>query len=131
MELVHTCYRVNDLERSLAFYAALGLEEVVRLPLPDDAGVMVFLRSGGDRPRLELCFEPGNGPHEPGDGYHHLGIAVDDLDAVLEGLAGQGIEPLMPPFAPVEPAPGQPVTRITFIRDPDGYKIELLENYPF
>jgi lactoylglutathione lyase len=131
MELVHTCYRVNDLERSLAFYDALGLREVVRLPLPDEAGFMVFLGGEGDKPRLELCFEPGTGPHEPGPGYYHVGIAVEDLDAALRQLAARGIEPLMEPFAPVEPPPGQPVTRITFLRDPDGYQVELLENYPF
>jgi lactoylglutathione lyase len=131
MELVHTCYRVNDLERSLAFYDALGLREVVRLPLPDGAGFMVFLGGDGDKPRLELCYEPGSGPHEPGPGYYHVGVAVEDLDEALERLAAQGITPLMAPFAPVEPPPGQPTTRITFLQDPDGYQIELLENYPF
>jgi lactoylglutathione lyase len=131
MEFVHTCYRVNDLDRSLAFYSALGLQEVVRLPFPDHAGHMVFLGVEGDKPRLELCYQPGTGPHVPGEGYYHVGVAVEDLDATLEHLAEQGIEPLMEPFAPVEPAPGQPTTRITFICDPDGYQVELLENYPF
>jgi lactoylglutathione lyase len=127
-KLAHTCYRIADIDQSLAFYGALGFEEVVRLPLPDDAGFVVFLRVGDDEPRLELWFEPGTGPHNPGSGYYHIGLAVEDLDATLEHLAAHGIKPLMEPFMPVQNEQG---TRITFLQDPDGYQVELLENYPF
>ncbi|HEX3803986.1 MAG TPA: VOC family protein [Solirubrobacteraceae bacterium] len=128
MRVAHSCYRVTDLDRSLAFYALLGFEEEVRLPLHDSSGWASFIRLPGDsEPRVELWFMPGSGSHEPGAGYGHIGVAVDDLDALLGELSEKGIAPLMEPFKPHPDGP----TRLAFISDPDGYEVELLEHYPY
>ena len=58
MELIHTCYRIGDIDRSVEFYRALGFEEVRRVPIRDEA-VNVFLALPGDEPRLELTYNFG------------------------------------------------------------------------
>jgi lactoylglutathione lyase len=60
--------------------------------------------------------------YELGTGYNHIAVAVDDLDGTLEGLAQQGIEPEKPPYTVREGG-----SRLCFVRDPDGYRIELIE----
>jgi lactoylglutathione lyase len=128
MKVAHSCYRVSDLDRSLAFYGALGFTEAVRLPLHTGTGWAVFLQLDGDtEPRIELWHEPATGLHAPGGGYGHVGVAVEDLDGTLTRLAMHGIKPLVEPFKPVPDGP----TRLTFVADPDGYQVELLENYPY
>ena len=57
-----------------------------------------------------------------GDGYNHIALVVDGLDDTLAGLSGQGIEPEKPPYHVGEHGP-----RICFVRDPDGYRVELIE----
>ena len=123
MALLHTCYRITDIDRSLAFYGALGFEEVRRLPIRDEA-VNVFLNQpgDGDEPRLELTYNFGVDRYELGTAYGHIAINTGDLDATLERLAGQGIEPERPPYTVREGG-----SRICFVRDPDGYRIELME----
>lgn len=120
--LIHTCYRVFDLDRSLAFYAKLGFEESRRVPIRDEA-VNVFLSFPGDGDRLELThnFDQSE-PYEIGTGYGHIAISAEDLDATLERLAADGIEPERPPYRVREGG-----NRICFVRDPDGYRIELIE----
>jgi lactoylglutathione lyase len=121
-ELIHTCYRVLDLDRSAAFYGALGFEEVRRMPIGDDA-TNLFLGLPGDGPRLELTLNHGRTePYEIGTGYGHIAVAVDDLDGTLEQLAGEGIEPERPPYQVREGG-----SRICFVRDPDDYRVELIE----
>jgi len=129
MKVAHSCYRVADLERSLVFYNTLGFAEVMRLPLPAESGSAVFLQLDGDvEPRIELWWERERGPSSTDDdGYHHVGVVVDDLDSTLAALAEQDIQPMMEPFRPM---PDEP-TRLTFITDPDGYRVELLENYRY
>jgi len=122
MELIHTCYRVVELERSVAFYRALGLEEVGRMDVGDEA-VNVFMGLPGDGPRLELTWNRDRSePYEIGDGYGHVAITAADLDATLSALGEHGIEPERPPYSLREGG-----TRICFVRDPDGYRIELIE----
>jgi lactoylglutathione lyase len=121
-ELIHTCYRVLDLERSVGFYEKLGFEELRRLPIGDDA-TNVFMGLAGDGPRLELTFNHGRTePYEIGTGYGHIAITTGDLDATLERLAAEGIEPEKPPYQARKGG-----SRICFVRDPDGYRIELIE----
>jgi lactoylglutathione lyase len=124
--LLHTCYRITDIDRSLAFYGALGFEEVRRLPIRDEA-INVFLNQpgDGDEPRLELTYNFGVDRYELGTAYGHIAINTGDLDATLERLAGQGIEPERPPYTVREGG-----SRICFVRDPDGYRIELMERVP-
>jgi lactoylglutathione lyase len=123
MELLHTCYRIGDIDRSVAFYNALGFEEVGRLPIRDEAvNVFMNMPGDGDMPKLELTYNFGVEQYEIGGGYGHIAITADDLDATLARLGDQGIEPEKPPYNVVEGG-----SRICFVRDPDGYRIELIE----
>jgi len=121
--LIHTCYRITDIERSLAFYRALGFEEVRRLPIREEA-INVFLNQpgDGDEPRLELTYNFGVEHYDHGTAYGHIAISATDLDATLARLAAQGIEPERPPYSVREGG-----SRICFVRDPDGYRIEIVE----
>jgi lactoylglutathione lyase len=122
MELVHTCYRILDIDRSLAFYKTLGFEELRRVPIRDEA-TNVFMGLPGDGPRLELTCNFGRTePYEIGTGYGHIAVSVEDLDTTLEQLAKQGITPEKPPYQ--VRAGG---SRLCFVRDPDDYRIELIE----
>ncbi len=120
-ELIHTCYRIGDIDRSVAFYAALGFEEHARMPIRDEA-INVFMGLPGDGARLELTYNHGVDSYELGSGYNHIAITADDLDGTLERLAAAGIEPEKPPYQVREGG-----SRICFVRDPDGYRIELVE----
>jgi lactoylglutathione lyase len=119
---LHTCYRIGDIDRSVAFYEQLGFEEVRRMPIGEEA-INVFMALPGEDPRLELTYNHGVGSYDLGTGYNHIALAVDDLDATLERLAGAGIEPEKPPYRPGGRTSGH---RIAFVRDPDGYRIELI-----
>jgi lactoylglutathione lyase len=121
-ELIHTCYRILDIDRSVGFYEKLGFEEMARLPIRDEA-INVFMGLPGDGARLELTWNKGvDEPYEIGTGYGHIALTVDDLDATLQGLAEQGIQPEKPPYSVREGG-----SRICFVRDPDEYRIELIE----
>jgi lactoylglutathione lyase len=121
-ELIHTCYRVLDLDRSVAFYEKLGFEELRRMPIRDEA-TNVFMGLPGDGARLELTHNHDvTEPYEIGTGYGHIAITADDLDATLERLAAEGIAPEKPPYSVREGG-----SRICFVRDPDDYRIELIE----
>jgi lactoylglutathione lyase len=121
--LIHTCYRITDIDRSVAFYEALGFEEVGRFPIRDEAiNVFMNLPGDGDSPRLELTYNHGVDSYELGTAYGHIAVTADDLDATLERLAGVGIEPEKPPYSVREGG-----SRLCFVRDPDGYRIELIE----
>jgi lactoylglutathione lyase len=120
-EFVHTCYRITDRERSVAFYEALGFEKRRELPIRDEA-VNIFMGLPGDGDRLELTYNFGVDSYELGTAYGHIALSVDDLDGTLEQLAGQGIEPERPPYTVREGG-----SRLCFVRDPDGYRVELIE----
>ena len=119
--LIHTCYRIGDIDRSVAFYEALGMEEIRRAPIRDEA-INVFMGFPGDGARLELTYNFGVDAYELGTGYNHIAITVDSFDEVLPALAEKGIEPEKPPYTVREGG-----SRICFVRDPDGYRIELIE----
>ena len=121
MQLIHTCYRIGEIDRSVAFYEALGFEEIGRMPIRDEA-INVFMGLPGDGPRLELTFNHGVDSYELGTGYNHIAVTVEDLDVTLERLGRQGIDPEKPPYSVREGG-----SRICFVRDPDGYRIELIE----
>ena len=120
-ELIHTCYRIGDIDRSVAFYEKLGFEEMGRLPIRDEA-INVFMGLPGDGARLELTYNFGVDSYDLGTGYNHIALTTDDLDGTLERLAADGIEPEKPPYTVREGG-----SRICFVRDPDGYRIELIE----
>ena len=123
MSLVHTCYRITDIDRSVAFYEALGFEEVSRMPIREEA-INVFMNQpeDGGSPRLELTYNFGVDSYELGTGYGHIAITTGDLDGMLAELKRQGIEPERPPYTVREGG-----NRICFVRDPDGYRIEIVE----
>jgi lactoylglutathione lyase len=123
MALIHTCYRITDVDRSVAFYEALGFEEIARMPIRDEAiNVFMNIPGDGDMPRLELTYNFGVDSYEIGTGYGHIAITTPELDARLAELAQQGIEPEKPPYTVREGG-----SRLCFVRDPDGYRIELIE----
>jgi lactoylglutathione lyase len=120
---LHTCYRIGEIDRSVAFYEKLGFEVVGRMPIGDEA-INVFMGLPGEEmPRLELTYNHGVDSYELGTGYNHIALIVDDLGGTLEGLAAQGIDPEKPPYRPGDRTEGH---RIAFVRDPDGYRIELI-----
>jgi lactoylglutathione lyase len=120
-QLIHTCYRIGEIDRSVAFYEKLGFEEISRLPIRDEA-INVFMGLPGDGPRLELTYNHGVDSYDLGSGYNHIAVTVDDMDGTLARLAGVGIEPEKPPYTVREGG-----SRLCFVRDPDGYRIELIE----
>ena len=124
MSLIHTCYRILEIDRSVAFYEALGFNEIRRAPIRDEAvNVFMNLPEDGDEPRLELTYNVGRTePYEIGTGYGHIAITTGDLDSTLAELGHQGIKPEKPPYTIRDGG-----SRLCFVRDPDGYRIELIE----
>jgi lactoylglutathione lyase len=123
MRFAHTNVRVRDIDASLRFYEALGFERRGRLQF--DSAYNVYLGLPGDGDTLELTVNEGREeePYDLGDGYGHVALEVEDLDALLEGLVAQGIEPEKPPYGPG----GRDEFRICFVQDPDGYRVELID----
>jgi lactoylglutathione lyase len=123
MSLIHTCYRITDPDKSVAFYEALGFKEVRRMPIGDEAmNIFMNLPEDGDEPRLELTYNFGVESYELGTGYGHIAITTSSLEAALSALAQQGIEPEKPPYR----VNGNG-SLICFVRDPDQYRIEIIE----
>jgi lactoylglutathione lyase len=120
---LHTCYRIGDIDRSVAFYEKLGFAEARRMDIGDEA-INVFMALPGEESRLELTYNHGVDSYDLGTGYNHIAIAVEDLDGTLAALAAEGISPEKPPYRPGGRTTG---SRIAFVRDPDGYRIELVE----
>ena len=115
MELIHTCYRITDPERSIAFYEALGFEKRRELPIRDEA-VNYFLGiPGQDGPELELTYNFGVDSYELGTAYGHVAVTVEDMNEALGTLAAKGIEPEKPPYRVREGG-----SLIAFVRDPDS-----------
>jgi lactoylglutathione lyase len=124
---VHTCIRVLDPDKSVAFYEALGYER--RGKLQFESAYNIYMGLPGDGDTLELTVNVGRTePYDLGDGYNHIALTVDDLDAQLAELAKIGVEPEKPPYAP---GGRTDIGRICFVRDPDGYRIELIDGGEF
>jgi lactoylglutathione lyase len=122
---LHTMYRITDPDRSRAFYEALGFEfrremDIVRRG--ETEATNYFFGVPGQQEELELTFNHDGRSYELGTGYGHIAIGVDDLDATLARLKDQGIEPEREPYRV-----RQGGSRLCFVQDPDGYRIELIE----
>ncbi len=126
-QLIHTMIRVLDEERSLAFYRALGFEDHGRRRVGGDTATIIFLGLPGDGARLELTINDGRTePYDLGEGYGHIALTTrGSMEEEMARLEPHGIRPEKEPYAPY---PGGP--KICFLRDPDGYRIELLERNP-
>ena len=120
---LHTCYRIGDIDRSVSFYEKLGFTEARRMPIGDEA-INVFMQLPGEDPVLELTYNHGVDSYDLGTGYNHIALGVEDLEGTLAKLAEDGIEPEKPPYRPGGRTTG---SRICFVRDPDGYRVELIE----
>ncbi|MGW0686315.1 VOC family protein [Streptomyces sp. NPDC002754] len=122
MKTLFVSYRVTDLDRSLDFYSALGYVELGRVRA-GDAGRLVILHFP-DEPAasLELVHRPAAGPVDVGTGFDHLAVQVDALAATRERLTDAGLEP-----GPVEYPGGPEGPKTSWLTDPDGYRIELVE----
>ena len=123
MKTLHPAFRVSDLVRSLDFYAKVGYQEIGRVAFENGAIlVMLNLPGDGDVVTLELAYDPTSASVDVGTGFSHLAVQVDTLDATLADLAAQGVEC----DAPQRPA-GEHGPKTSFVRDPDGYRLELVE----
>jgi lactoylglutathione lyase len=122
---LHTMLRVTDPQKTRAFYEALGLEfrremDIVRNG--EKEATNYFFGVPGEDTELEFTYNHDGRTYELGSAYGHVAYAVDDLDATLEALAAQGIEPEREPYRVREGG-----SRICFVQDPDGYRIELID----
>ena len=125
---LHTMLRITDPGRSRAFYEALGFRfsrdmDIVRNG--EREATNYFFSLGDDENVLELTYNHDGRTYELGTAYGHIAIGVDDLDATLATLGDEhGIEPERPPYRVSEGG-----SRICFVRDPDSYRIELVERH--
>src|SRR6516165_5663061 len=122
---LHTMVRITDPDKSRAFYEALGFSfagefDIVRNG--EREATNYFFSAGDQQSVLELTFNHDGRTYDNGTGYGHIAIGVDDLDGTLARVAEQGIEPERPPYTVREGG-----NRLCFVRDPDDYRIELIE----
>lgn len=125
MRILHTMLRVGDLERSLQFYCdVLGMSLLRRKDYPGGKFTLAFVGYGPESEGavLELTHNWGVGSYDLGDAYGHVAIGVEDIYGTCEAIKARGGEVVR------EPGPMQHgTTVIAFIKDPDGYKIELIQ----
>jgi lactoylglutathione lyase len=121
MRTLHLGLRVADLDRSLAFYTALGYE--VLGTVPETAfGSLTMLKLPGDAfVALELVHDPARGSVDPG-GLNHMVVQVESIQATVADLAAHGIDA----EAPNSPD-GSEDFWTCWLTDPDGYRIELVQ----
>jgi lactoylglutathione lyase len=122
MRTLHFGLRVADLQRSLAFYAAVGYEVVGSVPQTAFGHLTMLKLPGDDFVTVELVHDPSRAGVDLGSGLSHFVIKVESLDATIAELAAQGID---------ADTPGSPdgsdEFRTTWITDPDGNRIELVQ----
>ncbi|MEZ2126802.1 MULTISPECIES: VOC family protein [unclassified Sinorhizobium] len=123
---IHSMIRVLDEQRSVDFYGkAFGLDVADRLDF--ETFTLVYLSNPQSEFELELTINKGRKePYSLGDGYGHLAVSVDDLDAVHASVSDAGLNPnKIVEFS----RDGGLIARFFFIADPDGYKIEVLQRH--
>jgi lactoylglutathione lyase len=120
-KLLHTRYRVNDLERTVKFYReVLGLQEVRRHKSPRGSE-LAFLKAPESEELIEICFFPGSDSVQVQTDLTHLAFEVDSLDEFAKHLAKHGLKYS---DGPTTTSTG---TVFAFIDAPEGYEIELIQ----
>ncbi|MEN9676184.1 MAG: hypothetical protein RIS76_2080 [Verrucomicrobiota bacterium] len=123
--LLHTRYRLNDLEKSVAFYReVLGLEEVRRHKSPRGSE-LVFLKAPQSEETIELCHFPSSGPVVVQTDLTHLAFEVESLEAFGKHLESMGLKYSDGPTYKPDGTGG-----FAFIDAPEGYEIELIQRSP-
>lgn len=125
-KVIHAMFRVLDEDRSRDFYArAFGLEAADRYEF--DGFTLVYLRNREADFEVELTVNHGRTePYDLGDGYGHIAVAVNDLDAEHRRFTEAGLNP-----NPIKEfmRDGALMARFFFVQDPDGYKVEVLQRH--
>jgi len=119
--LLHTRYRVNDLEKTVIFYRdILGLKEISRHTSPRGS-TLVFFKAPGSEEAIEICHYPASGPVQVQPDLTHIAFEVEDLEAFSKTVAAKGY-----PFSDGPTVTGSG-NKIAFIDGPEGYEFELIE----
>ena len=124
--VLHTMLRVGDLGRSLQFYTeVLGMKLLRRADYSEGRFTLAYLGYGEERDTavLELTHNWDTSRYELGNAYGHIAIGVDDVYAACEAIRGRGGK-IVRDAGPMKGG----TTVLAFVEDPDGYKIELLED---
>ncbi len=120
-QMVHTCYRVKNLEESIKFYTeAFDFSVSRKRDFPEHKFTLVYLTLPGDGYELELTYNYDHGAYELGTGYGHIAIAVENLEELHAKHKALGYE-----VTDLKGLPGTPPSYY-FVLDPDGYKIEVI-----
>jgi lactoylglutathione lyase len=122
---LHTMYRITEPEKSRAFYEALGFTFERDMDIVRNGEVEAtnyFFSIGDQKSVLELTYNHDGRTYDMGSGYGHIAVGVDDLEQSLGALKQQGIEPEREPYRVREGG-----SLLCFVRDPDGYRIELID----
>jgi lactoylglutathione lyase len=119
--LLHTRYRVTDLDKTVAFYRdVLGLQETRRHTSPRGSE-LVFFKAPGSEEEIEICKYDASGPVQVGYDITHLAFEVDDIESFAKAAAAKGY-PLSD-----GPTPTGSGSVIAFIDAPEGYEVELIQ----
>ena len=123
--IMHTMIRVGDLDRAIAFYTKhFGMEVIRTIDVPEGKYTNVFIGYGEEKrdPMIELTYNYGVETYEIGNGFGHLAIGVPDIHAACDTMRADGVRIVREP-GPVKFG----TTIIAFVDDPDGYRIELIQ----
>lgn len=122
MKMLHTCIRVMDLEKSLKFYKeGIGFVESSRKDFPEHEFSLVYLTDETGSYELELTYNYNpEKPYELGNGFSHIAVAAEDLEAARDKHIEMGYE-----VTPLKGLPGE-APHYYFVTDPDGYKVEVI-----
>ncbi len=125
-KVIHSMIRVRDLDASMKFYeTAFGLKSADRFDF--DGFTLVYLRNPENDFEIELTWNHGRAePYSHGDGYGHVAVAVPDLDGEHRRFVERGLNP-----NPIKEfhRDGALMAKFFFVQDPDGYKIEVLQEH--
>ncbi|WP_221912567.1 lactoylglutathione lyase [Streptococcus halichoeri] len=122
MKSLHTCIRVQNLEKSIAFYtSAFPFKETRRKDFPDKEFTLVYLALEGQDYELELTYNYNHGPYDLGDGYGHIALGTDAFEELHQKHIDAGFN-----VTAIKSLDDESVF-FYFLQDPDGYKIEVID----